>query len=431
MINRKDKSQVARPSKTKEQLVEDMRRLASIGSKKTSKPSISNILKTERVGDRTFALVQEGKKYFIKYTDKTDNIGPNDLKYIGGAENRGKIDMFENYQRASNRLDLICTSLRKNILKEDINVTSDEDEKINKSETDTDETETDETETDETDTDETETDETETDETDTTLDGEDDEDIELDSNDDSSDITSDEDEIDLIDDLEDEASTNDDSIEGSSDMMSPEGGSDMIDDTMVDGGEDKESIDTSGSPEGEMPSNTSGSPEGDMNMGDGGEEPIDTSMPMDKNSEAENIESTSLEDLSGEEQSVDNDGNVKKDFQQVVGKIGQVVGDLKGRKMFDTKDIKNLMNTVITTIGDSFAELNDEEKEIFFNRIRKNGEEEKEEIPSELVNDTETKKELSEAIKKQAKLLLEKQILQKHANKKQQIINEIKNLLKK
>lgn len=359
MLNKREQSQVNKSSVTKEQLVEDFKRLANIGVKKTGKTGVSTILKSEKTADgRTFAIVQENKDYYIKYTDKKDAISATDLKYIGGAENRGKIDKFDSFQRASNRLTLICESLNKKLLKEGkfekpydeveapVDTTGEVDDLGDEDVTDSEGNKTD----DEIDLD------GETDDTSTTLDIKSDDSTDPSTDTVSSDeITSDGTEQDLLNDLDSETQT-EPSTEmpmGDTSAPSPEGGTDPLGDDIL------------------------GDMGGDQTM------PTDTSNPVDSAMPELGPDATNPDDMGGDPTMTDSqDGNpeggednAKKEFQKTVGSLGQSINSLKDTNQFDEKDIKNVMNSLITAIGDAFANIDETEKEKFFERIRKNGEE--------------------------------------------------------
>jgi len=127
----------------------------------------------------------------------------------------------------------------------------------------------------------------------------------------------------------------------------------------------------------------------------------------------------------------------KKEFQETVGKLGQVVNELQDKKLLDKKDIKNAMNSLITAIGDDFKQLSDKEKESFYQKIKGSSveepvnkeepstEEEPVEAPAEEEPSTEKLDEnILRQLKSESKRLLKEQLKQEIEKRKRNILIE-------
>ena len=136
----------------------------------------------------------------------------------------------------------------------------------------------------------------------------------------------------------------------------------------------------------------------------------------------------------------------KKDFQEAVGKLGQVINTLQDQKAFEAKDIKNVMNSVISAIGkEGFKEVGDDVVDSFVKKIR--GSEEtikvdnteevpteepaEEEVPAEEEGEEKLDENFLRSLKKEAKQLLKEQLEQELIKRKKNIlIEQIKRKLK-
>ena len=131
----------------------------------------------------------------------------------------------------------------------------------------------------------------------------------------------------------------------------------------------------------------------------------------------------------------------KKEFQEAVGKLGQVINTLQDQKAFEAKDIKNVMNSVISAIGnEGFKEVGDDVVDSFIKKIR--GSEEKikvdnteepteEEVPAEEEVEEKLDENFLRSLKKEAKQLLKEQLEQELIKRKKHIlIEQIKRKLK-
>jgi hypothetical protein len=137
----------------------------------------------------------------------------------------------------------------------------------------------------------------------------------------------------------------------------------------------------------------------------------------------------------------------KKDFQEAVGKLGQVINTLQDQKTFDAKDIKNVMNSVISAVGkEGFKEVGDDVVDSFIKKMR--GSEEKikadnteeepteeevptEEVPAEEEGEEKLDENFLRSLKKEAKQLLKEQLEQELIKRKKNIlIEQIKRKLK-
>jgi hypothetical protein len=75
---------------------------------------ISNIELIKKGSDGlVYGIVRENKKYFIKQTQKKENITEGDLDYIGGVANKTKYS-FNSFSEATRKLNIIFDSLNEN-----------------------------------------------------------------------------------------------------------------------------------------------------------------------------------------------------------------------------------------------------------------------------------------------------------------------------
>jgi hypothetical protein len=66
-------------------------------------------LKIQKTLDgRTFGIIHENKKYFLKYTTKQGNLNPSDFKHLASFDNRISAENYTSYSKAVANLSLIC-----------------------------------------------------------------------------------------------------------------------------------------------------------------------------------------------------------------------------------------------------------------------------------------------------------------------------------
>jgi len=126
----------------------------------------------------------------------------------------------------------------------------------------------------------------------------------------------------------------------------------------------------------------------------------------------------------------------KKDFQEAVGKLGQTINDLQDSKTFDEKDVKNVMNSVISAIGDEgFKMVGNKVVDSFIKKLRgsqeevsTDTEEPAEETPEETpIEEPETEKldeNFLKGLKTKARVLLKEQLKQEIEKRKRNILIE-------
>ena len=74
---------------------------------KENKLEISSFgLVKETVNGKTYAIVREGKKYFIKEADTKQNLTESDFDYVGGLSNKGK-KYYHSFSEATKQLNLV------------------------------------------------------------------------------------------------------------------------------------------------------------------------------------------------------------------------------------------------------------------------------------------------------------------------------------
>ena len=380
MIKRADASKISREKATKEQIAENFKRLAVDTDKKVQlKPSLLKIQKT--LDGNTFGIIHENKTYYLKYTAKKGSTNPTDFKHLDGLNNSFGIEKFNSFDRAINKMTFICEA-QNNAHK--LRLLLEKDEDI---------------------IDDSETSEPSTDKKETT-------------------ITRDKKEQDLISSLNKKETPAAADMGAAPDMggeLPPAEGGDM---PPAEGGElppaeggAEAPMDTQ--PKGETPAEISdeilGSIEGEPAAPEGGAAPEGEELPAEEPAAPEGEES-----------------DPKKEFQETVGKIGQIINELQDKKSLDKKDIKNVMNSVITAIGDDFEQLSDKEKEGFYQKIKGSSisdEEGGEEAPAEEapIEEPSTEKldeNLLRQLKSESKRLLKEQLQQEIVKRKRKILIE-------
>jgi hypothetical protein len=93
--------------------------------------TISNIELIKKAPNSiVYGIVREGSKYYIKETNKQENITENDLNYIGGVANKNK-NVFNSFSDATKKLNLMFDSLNEgststgvNMLESDLDLLS-------------------------------------------------------------------------------------------------------------------------------------------------------------------------------------------------------------------------------------------------------------------------------------------------------------------
>jgi len=371
MIKRADASKISREKATKEQIAENFKRLAIDTDKKVElKPSLLKIQKT--LDGNTFGIIHENKTYYLKYTTKKGSTNPTDYKHLDGLNATFGIEKFNSFDKATNKMNFICEA-QNNAHKLRLLVEKEENI-IDNADTSSDEVKSE-----------------------------------------KKPVTSDSTEDSLLKSL-------DKSKAPAADMGSVEPAGDMgsVEPAAPEGGEAAPPLDTQ--PKGETPAQMAD--EILPAIGDDGSAPAG-----DIDAAPEGGEETPAEEPAAPEEEVD----PKKEFQETVGKLGQVINDLQDKKSLDKKDIKNVMNSVITAIGDDFQQLSDKEKEGFYQKIKGSsvGDEEPaaEETPVEQpAAEEDGTEKLDENFLKELKLeskkLLKEQLQQEIQKRKRKILIE-------
>jgi hypothetical protein len=394
MIKRADASKISREKATKEQIAENFKRLAIDTDKKVElKPSLLKIQKT--LDGNTFGIIHENKTYYLKYTTKKGSTNPTDYKHLDGLNATFGIEKFNSFDKATNKMNFICEA-QNNAHKLRLLVEKEENI-IDNADTSSDEVKSE-----------------------------------------KKPVTSDSTEDSLLKSLDKSKAPAADmgSVEPAGDMGSVEPAGDMgsVEPAAPEGGEAAPPLDTQ--PKGETPAQMAdeilpaigddgSAPAGDIDAApEGGEE-----TPAEEPAAPEGGEETPAEEPAAPEEEVD----PKKEFQETVGKLGQVINDLQDKKSLDKKDIKNVMNSVITAIGDDFQQLSDKEKEGFYQKIKGSsvGDEEPaaEETPVEQpAAEEDGTEKLDENFLKELKLeskkLLKEQLQQEIQKRKRKILIE-------
>jgi hypothetical protein len=374
MIKRADASRISREKASKEQIAENFKRLAIDADKKVQlKPSLLKIQKT--LDGNTFGIIHENKTYYLKYSNKKGSTNPTDFKHLDGLNSTFGIEKFNSFDKAINKMSFICEA-QNNAHKLRLLVEKEEDITDDVEETKSEEKP----------------------------------------------ITSDSTEDTLLKNLDKEKAA------PALDMgatPSAEGGEAAPVDTTQTGAETPKEIagdilggigDTAETP----------APEGEASA----EAPVDTIATEPSaapEGEAPAAEEPAAEQPEGEE--VD----PKKEFQETVGKLGQVINDLQDNKSLDKKDIKNVMNSIISAIGDDFEQLSDKEKESFYQKIKGStveGDSTEEEVPTEEEPTEEVPAEekldenLLKQLKAESKKLLKEQLQREIEKRKRNILIE-------
>jgi hypothetical protein len=407
MIKRADASGIKREVATKEQIAENFKRLAIDSSKKVElKPSLLKTVKT--LDGKTFGIIHENKSYYLKYTVKQGSENPIDFKHLDGLNSNFSIEKYNNFQKAVNKLTFICEA-QNNAHKLRLLTEAEEEE----------------------------TEETPKEK-----------------------VVSKTDQDKLLKDLDtkkDQAATPAAPAADMGGELPPaEPAADM-------GGElppaEAPAADMGGqAPAADAPVDTTPSGQGvespeaisdeildNMNKPEAGAEPAAAETPA---AETPAAEPAAAETPAAEEPVEEEDP--KKEFQEAVGKLGQVINTLQDQKAFDVKDIKNVMNSVISAIGkEGFKEVGDNVVDSFIKKIRGSQESIKvddteelpaeeapeelpaEEAPAEEGGEEKLNENFLRSLKKEAKQLLREQLEQELIKRKKHIlIEQIKRKLK-
>lgn len=83
----------------------------NINEGKNAAPSTAVEYSAKGADGKTYGIVREGAKFFIKCTDKTSNIVKEDYDYVGGFRNRFE-NCFESYNKALKQFELKMISLK-------------------------------------------------------------------------------------------------------------------------------------------------------------------------------------------------------------------------------------------------------------------------------------------------------------------------------
>ena len=377
MIKRADASSIKREVATKEQIAENFKRLAIDSSKKVElKPSLLKTVKT--LDGKTFGIIHENKSYYLKYTVKQGSENPLDFKHLDGLNSNFSIEKHNNFQKAVNKLTFICEA-QNNAHKLRL---------LTEAEEETEETP-------------------------------------------KEKVVSKTDQDKLLKDLDtkkDQAAT-------------PAPAADM-------GGElppaEAPAADMGGElPPAEAPVDTTPSGQGVESPEGISDEILTSIQEPEAGAEPAAAEPAAAEtpaaEVPAEEEPVEEE-DPKKEFQEAVGKLGQVINTLQDQKAFEVKDIKNVMNSVISAIGkEGFKEVGDDVVDSFIKKIRgseesikvDNTEEAPEEVPAEEEGEEKLDENFLRSLKKEAKQLLREQLEQELIKRKKHIlIEQIKKKLK-
>jgi hypothetical protein len=398
MIKRADASKISREKATKEQIAENFKRLAVDTDKKVQlKPSLLKIQKT--LDGNTFGIIHENKTYYLKYTTKKGSTNPADFKHLDGLNATFGIEKHNSFDKAINKMSFICEA-QNNAHK--LRLLLEKDEDI-----------IDDTETSEPSASKEEPAKPEPTTTDTKEQG-------------------------LIDALDTQKQETPPAEPAPAANM---GGEEAPVDTQPKGNSPKDIADELlgpqgiGGPEGET--KEAPAPEGDM----GGEMPpapegeAPAEEPAPEEAPAEEPVDTATPPAPEAEES----GDPKKEFQETVGKLGQVINDLQDKKLFDEKDVKNVINSAIAAVGkEGFEMVGPKVVDSFIKKMKGSqekidNEETPEETPEEApiqepaAEEEETQK-LDEkflmGLKTKAKLLLKEQLQQEIEKRKRNILIE-------
>jgi hypothetical protein len=382
MIKRADASSIKREVATKEQIAENFKRLAIDSSKKVElKPSLLKTVKT--LDGKTFGIIHENKSYYLKYTVKQGSTNPIDFKHLDGLNSNFSVEKHNNFQKAVNKLTFICEA-QNNAHKLRL---------LTEAEEETEETP-------------------------------------------KEKVVSKTDQDKLLKDLDtkkDQAATPAPAAAPAADM----GGELPPADAPVDTTPSGQGVE---SPEAISDEILTGIQEPEA----GAETPAAETPAAEPAAEEPATEEPAAEEPAAEEPA-EEEKDPKKEFQEAVGKLGQVINTLQDQKAFKVADIKNVMNSVISAIGkEGFEEVGDDVVDSFIKKIRgsqesikvDNTEEEPVEEPAtEEPAEEEPTEKLDEnflrSLKKEAKQLLKEQLEQELIKRKKNIlIEQIKRKLK-
>ena len=397
MIKRADASSIKREVATKEQIAENFKRLAIDSSKKVElKPSLLKTVKT--LDGKTFGIIHENKSYYLKYTVKQGSTNPIDFKHLDGLNSNFSVEKHNNFQKAVNKLTFICEA-QNNAHKLRL---------LTEAEEETEETP-------------------------------------------KEKVVSKTDQDKLLKDLDtkkDQAATPAPAAAPAADM----GGELPPADAPVDTTPSGQGVE---SPEAISDEILTGIQEPEA----GAETPAAETPAAEPAAEEPATEEPATEEPAAEEpaaeepaaeEPAEEEKDPKKEFQEAVGKLGQVINTLQDQKAFKVADIKNVMNSVISAIGkEGFEEVGDDVVDSFIKKIRgsqesikvDNTEEEPVEEPAteepatEEPAEEEPTEKLDEnflrSLKKEAKQLLKEQLEQELIKRKKNIlIEQIKRKLK-
>jgi len=377
MIKRADASRISREKATKEQIAENFKRLAVDTDKKVQlKPSLLKIQKT--LDGNTFGIIHENKTYYLKYTTKKGSTNPTDFKHLDGLNATFGIEKFNSFEKATNKMTFICEA-QNNVHKLRLLLEKDGDTE--------------------------------------------------------EEVTSDEKEKNLLDALKPAAdATADATAEPAAPVNTTQTGAEsttkIADDIL--GGMNKPDAETTAAPEGDA----TAAPEGGAT-----DATADATAAPEGGATDTAVEEPAVEepaaDASATPEAPAEEADPKKEFQEAVGKLGQIINDLQDSDNFDEKDIKNAMNSLITAIGpEGFKLVGDKVVESFYKKMQgsevstDNTEEETptEELPAEEPAEEESTEKLDEGflnqLKAESKRLLKEQLKQELEKRKRNILIE-------
>jgi hypothetical protein len=373
MIKRADASKIGKDKATKEQIAENFKRLAIDSSKKVElKPSLLKVQKT--LDGKTFGIIHENKSYYLKYTTKNGSTNPVDFKHLDGLNSNFSIEKHNSFQKAVNKMSFICEA-QNNVHK--LRMLNEADENI-------------------------------VDDTKEKPQGK---------------VTSDEKEEKLLGALDKEKTP----AEAPAAAPAADMGGEMPTDTTAAAEAPAADMPVDTSAKGESPAGVASDILDNMNK----PEPTDTTGAAEAPAEP-------AADMGGEEPAAPEgeEADPKKEFQEAVGKIGQVINELQDKGQFDEKDIKNVMNSIITAIGpEGFKLVGDKVVESFYKKMQGSTEsvDSEEDVPveepaTEEPAEEEPTEKLDEnflrSLKKEAKQLLKEQLAQEIIKRKRSILIE-------
>ena len=101
-----------------------MKAMMSYGSKTENSNQYSSVeYKREGADGKMYAIIREGAKFYMKVSDKTNNLVKEDFNYIGGFRNRKNYE-YSSYANALKNFDMKLRSIKESRGKNDIIIES-------------------------------------------------------------------------------------------------------------------------------------------------------------------------------------------------------------------------------------------------------------------------------------------------------------------